>query len=214
MLRVRLILSAFLLAGLGAAVSSTPASAAGQWWVNRSAFTEEASTSGEQYALAVLEANIGKIKTAVQCGKTITKGTIQLDNKDSTSLMAFSGCTVTQPKGCTVLEPVPSIEQFNSELEVEGTKVFDRSTGTKSSKLLLVTISGGTCSVEGKYEVTGDMRCEVVQPEKESVIVPCTFSSTSGSELRIGANALLFTDLVLTELTGGNVGLIWSGKTK
>lgn len=204
-------LYALLLTAIVGAVASASASAAGQWWVKGAVFNGEEATSGKQTLSAELSATVAGTKILILCDKASTTGKIELKNKDVSLPVKFTECKVFEPAGCTIPATLETPE-LNSELQVTGEKVYDKSAPNAGNTFFTVAITG--CADEGSFKVTGNMRCEVSEPEIEAVKLPCEYSEESGSELKFGANVATFTEDMLLELTGGNAADVWSAKTK
>jgi|SRR5579875_1046912 len=210
MSRAKLALASVLVVFAVGAVSSASAMAAGQWYINGSKFTGEESIEGNQTGTSTLEMTISGIKTKISCTAATGTGKIKESNKDTSSAIKFTGCTVAEPSGCKTTSEIKTTAT-KTELEVEGEKVFDKYTPESGETFTTIPIEG--CAVEGSYKVTGSARCEIQSPKTEAVEKECAFSSSTGSKLKFGANTATFTGKFLYKLTGTNKGKVWSAKT-
>jgi hypothetical protein len=97
----------------------------------------------------------------------------------------LSGCVVSKPSGCT-MEPIETVQlsETSEDLEKAQRTLFAPVSGTK---LATLTIKG--CAIAGVYAIEGKLRSQTLNIHSEE------FSSTSGSELKIGGNVFVLEGL-------------------
>jgi hypothetical protein len=120
----------------------------------------------------------------------------------------LSGCKMTKPSSCSIAGSLGELQNQNGVVEpAEGGAVYYK-LGTSESTLVVFKVSG--CGQEGNYTLKGALRCKFAEPLLEAVVKPCAFSSTSGSTLKSGANAIVFTATMNMELAGADKGKKWT----
>jgi hypothetical protein len=210
--RLRQLLAAAIIATAAAMAAVPSALAAPHWVINKTALGSGSSETVLATAVAgfsEVRAKIGGVEVRLSCGNDVGSGTITGPNKDEASTVTLSECVMKSPSGCTVPSPI-HIAELVSELQTSeaGGKGFDRFEPKSGGAFERITITGSACSVEGVYEVTGSISCEL--PENtEAVELECDANATSGSNVKIGSNAADALGKGRAHLTGANKGKTW-----
>jgi hypothetical protein len=97
--------------------------------------------------------------------------------------MELSACKVNKPIGCTVKQPIETVQLSESSEDLAGEVMRTLFTPKEGSKLATITLEG--CAIKGAYSLEGKLRSQTVSIETEE------FSATSGSELTIGKAAVI-----------------------
>jgi hypothetical protein len=199
-----------------AAATASKASAAPHWVINGTALgsgSSESVLSLLSEGNASLQATISAIPTDVLCTTADATGTILGTNKDvGSNGILFSGCTVSKPTGCSVTSPIVT-KALTSELLTDETVALDTWSAKTGTEFASITISGGACSIEGAYKVTGKAQCEGAL-NAEAVTFPCSFDKETGKGLlKLGSVEAEFLAHLCTELKGTNAGKSWGVKS-
>ncbi len=157
------------------------------------------STSGE----SVLET----VGTKIVCAESAGTGTIKAGGS-STYQITFSTCSVSKPANCAVAQPIVVDGPDQLSLVPAGTLTdsFSPLTG-KPFVTLTFSNSGGTCSIAGAQEVTGEAVGIVVGGETVKTTGELSFTNTSGSSLQLAGVTAKFKStqkLTLAGMVGGS----------
>jgi hypothetical protein len=200
MSRPRLVLLC-VVAALGVTASTAAsASAAGQWWVSGAKFsgTEEVTAHLKTGTKLVLTSKLpGGEESVIEAQKiSLKKGDIFANNKDLAEEITFLETKIAEPAGCSIAASVvlkPVVSELVVEVVEGKTKVFDLITPKTGTEFTAWTLTG--CASEGKYKITGQMRCEVQEPEVEAVDKLCLFSAATvgGVGLKFGTEPVILT---------------------
>lgn len=201
------------LASLSVICLITPALAAGQWWINGAEFSGE-ETLSEQLKSGtkwVLQSELtgGTRIDILAADFTLFKPFIY----GNTSYLASNGSAleaiVTEPGGCRI-EPSIPLFGLHGLFGAERGKVFIAIKPKEGTKLAEIEVTG--CAGEGLYNLTGEARCEVLEPSVEEASKICAFGPSSGSTLKFGAKPATLTAEQEFSLSGTNKGDKWSAK--
>lgn len=202
------------------ALSAAGSASAAQWHISGTTFsgTETVSSKIKTGTTMVLTSTLpGGAKVLIACkGISTNKGLIFLNNKDSVESILFKECSVSEPINCK-LSPSEEKEIITNplltEISTDGALVFDRFTPLTgvTGEFVPISLLGSSC--EGLYKLTGTANGLVIAPDTESVEKEIQFSSTTGSTLKLGAQAATLTGTAVYSLSGTRKGLVWSAKT-
>ena len=212
MSRVRLLLLSVMAVFAVGAVAASAASAAPHWVINGTALASGSSESvlrSVSLGSARLVSKIGTIPIEVVCTNADATGSITGPNKaEAPSGIAFTGCTVPKPSGCTVKEPIDTVALTSVLLSNETVGLGTGSPKT-GEEFVAITISGSACSVESKTPVKGKDQCEgALNTAAETY--SCLFTDASSKGLLfLGSNEALFLADVFFLLKGTNDGKNW-----
>jgi hypothetical protein len=120
--------------------------------------------------------------------------------------LVFSEVTVMKPLGCTVAESTITTEPLSTNLEMEGTAVYDKFVPTSGEKFAVVKIR--KCAAEGNYNVTGYIRGRSpnttgTQSTNQKLIFDAASNVAPISELKLGGNAASLLGEANNELATG-----------
>jgi hypothetical protein len=216
MFHIKLLCLSAMAASAAGAIVVPAASAAPHWVINGTALGSGSSES----VLGLLSggsvrliSKIGTLPIEIVCTSSVATGTITGPNKgEASSGIAFTGCSVPKPSGCTVKEPITTVP-LTSELLSNETVGLDTVSAKSGTELTTITITGTACSIESKTPVSGNEQCEL-ELNTQAETGPCLFSDSSGKGLlKLGSNEATILAHVLTLLKGTNDGKSWGVKT-
>jgi len=136
----------------------------------------------------------------VICTRDVFTGTIK-GGGDSTATVKFTECSVEAAPRCAVTEPI----EFNvgDHLTSFEEKIGDAFEPEAGGTFVTIKVTGGECSLAGKYEVKGKQQCGLganAEREQEEHEIVCT---PAGSELKFGKKAATFEGTDKVKLKGG-----------
>jgi hypothetical protein len=201
---------ATLLVVLGTMAASAGFSAAAQaeekhsWWIAGSAFTGTAELAETTKVVSnfKLEMHGEGILFTIECEGVKIKGAkIENATERSDPGDTFEKCIAVGKPECTVsastTQPLKAV--------VAGTTgafklKFEPKTGTEIGKW---TVSGALCSEKGSYLANGTMICNYNGIETEALEHPLEFTTTSGSNVKVGGVSSKFTLTYEDKLASG-----------
>lgn len=107
--------------------------------------------------------------------------------------LVFTGCTVpAESSVCEVEKGEVKTKEVTAKLEA-GVKITFAPKGEEFATLKVIAKSGETCSVAEEYKVTGSVTGNAVDAASERKEQPLAFTTSSGSNMKIGGKASTFT---------------------
>lgn len=209
MARTKLVLLGFLAVLVLGAVASASASAT-EWQVEEKPLTSEEAVLGKtEGTTSTLTTEVSKVKIDILCTLAEGKGKAIPTNTGSSTGVVFTKCSVSEPAGCKVTEPIDTVP-LSISLLANGTSrllTFSPTTGTT-----FVTLEITGCVLEGEYAVKGKVGCEIKNPTTPEVDKLCDFVAGTDQELTFGSSgaAATFVSSFLFLLTGSNSGKKWN----
>ncbi len=206
MSKVRLMLLGLLTMLTISAIASSSASAH-NYKIEGTEIKESSSVEGKS-GVSNLASKIAGLKIVIRCTKDKFKGKIEVKAK-STASIEFEECKLFEENAskelkelsaCKVKVPTTSVKD-----ELTETPVKDLFTPEKGEEFTKIEITGETCVLKGKYEITGSQKCEL--PEAGSSKIEHTIEcKPSGSSLFLKKEAATF------ESTEKEIKIVGGGK--
>lgn len=182
----------------------------GSWWVESAPFAGEESVHVSSTGPVTFKGNLigAGAESEISCESLGAESASISGGHEGKVSPKFSGCKMVKPSTCAISGSLGNVQPQNGALETtEGGSAY-YTLGTSESTLTVFNVSG--CGQEGNYTLKGALRCKFAEPLLEAVVKPCAFSSTSGSTLKSGANAIAFTATMDMELAGADKGKKWT----
>ncbi len=157
------------------------------------------STSGE----SVLET----VGTKIICAESEGSGNLKAEGLTLYHI-TFLTCSVSKPANCAVSQPI-LVDGFDHLLLVPTGTIIDLFSPLPGKPFVTLTFSnsGGTCSIAGAQEVTGEAAGIVVGGETVKTTGELSFTNTSGSSLQLAGVTAKFKStqkLTLAGMIGGS----------
>jgi hypothetical protein len=168
--------------------------------------TEEVAVKGTS-GTSILKGKVLGSEIEIVCSKDTFSGTLEKEVKTKGTVL-FEECKAEKISNCTV----PNITfKFKDKLvELSGALAdeFEPSSGTT---FVEIELAGTSCTLKGKYPVTGTQVCELPKGEEELAVheIDCT---TAGSHLTFASEPATFSSTEKVELTKTSGTKLWSGK--
>ena len=183
----------------------------GSWWVESASFTGEESVHVSSTGPITFKGNLigAGAESEISCESLGAESASIFGGHEGKVSPTFSGCKMVKPSTCAISGSLGNVQSQNGALETtEGGSAY-YTLGSSESTLTVFSVSG--CSFEGIHTLKGALRCKFSEPLVQAAVKPCAFSSTSGSALKSGANAITFTATMNMELAGAKKGKLWTG---
>ncbi len=139
----------------------------------------------------VISTTIAGLATEITC-ETLS-GSKTASNYEIGELMGFKGegkiqlsaCKVNKPVGCTVKQPIETVQLSESSEDLGGEVMRTLFVPSEGSKLATITLEG--CAISGAYALEGKLRSQTATVSTEE------FSASSGSELTMAKSTATVT---------------------
>lgn len=197
------VLGLFVILAIGATASSA---AAAEWLVEGSALTKEESVEIYSLGSVTLLVTINGEVVKRLCDQAKTTGTISPGTAGVNAGISFSECKITEPSGCKTTATGKTGKLDISDLVVTGNKLitFKLESGTSVETLEITE-----CALEGEYDITGDVSCEVEAPSELAVTKNCVFKPGVDQGFEIAGKPVTFEGTFSFGLTGIDKGKEW-----
>lgn len=199
---------------IASAAAFAQAAVAREWFVGGVSLTSRTPKTEEftLKSLLVGDIVIGNKSFTVECtaGKTSNNlGLLQEEIQGNINLLEFSGCSVkNEVANCEVTNK--EVLTQNMEFFLEGIgyiNIFPE--GASFGSIKIQKIGTNVCGVAGTYSLGGTIRGRITVPESEQPKHTILFTTTTGSNITVGAEAGMFTGSLDGEVKAmGN----WSAK--
>ncbi len=145
-----------------------------------------------------LASTIDKVAITIVCKKDKFEGTLETGGKTKATI-TYEECSLTGLSGCKVPNIIAKVndklienagKEIEDEFEQEGTEPF-------------ATIEIETCTLKGKYKVTGTQKCALPKG-KEFLVLHEIACATSGSNLKLASEKATYKGTASVEMASKN----------
>lgn len=174
--------------------------------------TEEFEVKGTS-GVSNLKGMILGVEVRIICKKDKFTGTLEKEGKTKGTVL-FEECEI---ENATTKEKLTNCKVTNIEFKFKdklvelNAKIADEFEPSAGTTFVEIEITGASCTLKGKYPVTGTQVCELPKGEEELVVheIVCT---PAGSHLELAKKAATFESTEKVELTKTTGTKLWSAK--
>lgn len=206
MTRIKLVLLCLLVVLAFSAVAATSASAL-SWKVESKALAEKSTEALKEATTLTKSIVFITLGLEVACTKlTVKKGLIEGPAGGNAEAMVYTACTVPSAiNSCEVEKKEVKTKAVTAKLEAGVKVAFIPKVGEEYTTLKIINKGEEICEAKGEYKVTGSVVAEMSKAGTEAKEQPFTFTTTSGSTLKVAGKAATFTGEAQMTLGSGKI---------